>query len=68
MPLESEYFPEQTSRLNSLPPEDRKVYKKLLWGLVGTYAAVAVIMGAVLFGHIGLQKTADVAVTRTSAR
>jgi|1185.fasta_scaffold900778_1 hypothetical protein len=68
MALESEYVPEQTSRSSSLSTEDRRVYKKILWGLIGSYAVIAVIMGAVIAGHLDFQKAANVVVTRTWAR
>jgi predicted cobalt transporter CbtA len=68
MALESEYVPERTSHLSSLPPDDRRVYKKILWGLIGSYAAVVIIMGVGVVGHIDLQKAADLVVARTWAR
>jgi hypothetical protein len=69
MAPESEHIPERTSRLNSLSPEDRRLYNKILWGLVGSYAAVIVVlMGVLIAGDTGLQKAADIIVTRTWAR
>ena len=67
MALESEYVPERTSRLSALPPDDRRVYKTILWGLIGSYVAVVIIMGAVVVNHIDSQKAADLVVARTSA-
>ena len=63
MALESEYAPQRTSRLSSLPPEDRRVYKKILCGLIGSYAAIAVIMGAVIASHVDFQRATNMVVT-----
>ena len=68
MALESEYVPEQTSHPSSLPPEHRGVYNKIFWGLIGSYVAIVMIMGAVVVSNIDFGKTADVVVTRTWAR
>jgi hypothetical protein len=65
MALESEYVPERTSRLSSLPPEDRRVYKKILWGLVGSYAVIVAIMGVVVASNIDTRKAIDIVATRT---
>ena len=68
MALESEYIPEQTSRLSSLSSEDRRVYKKIPWGLIGFYtAAIMMVVGVVVVGNINFQKAADIVVTRTWA-
>ena len=63
MALESEYFPEQASCLSSLSPEDRNVYKKILFGLFGVYTAIVVITGVVVVGNANFQKGADIVVT-----
>jgi hypothetical protein len=68
MALESEYAPERTSHPRPLPPEDRRVYKKVLWGLIGSYAAIVVIMGVVVASHVDFGKAAAMVVTRTWAR
>jgi hypothetical protein len=68
MALESEYVPERTSGLRSLPPEDRRVYKKVLWGLIGSYAVLVTIVGVVVVGHVDFKKAADIVATRTWAR
>jgi hypothetical protein len=61
--LESEYFPEQTCRLSSLPPEARRGYKKILWGLFGFYTAAIVTMGVVVVENTNFQKAANVVMT-----
>ena len=63
MARESKCIPEQTSRPSSLSPEDRRVYKKILWGFFGFYAVGIVIMGDVVGGSINFKKSADTAVT-----
>jgi len=65
MPLESEYFPAQTSRLSSLSPEERRAYKKIVWCLFGFYTAAIVIMGVVVVGNASFQKGDVTAMTRT---
>jgi hypothetical protein len=65
MPLESEYFPPQTSRQSSLSPEERGTYKKIAWGLFGFYAAAIVIMGVVVVGNAGFQKADVIEIART---
>jgi hypothetical protein len=66
MPVESEYFPAQTSRLSSLSPEERRAYKKLVWGLFGVYAAIIAIMGVVVVGNASFQKADVIVIIRTS--
>jgi hypothetical protein len=66
MPLESEYFPAHTSRLSSLSPEERRAYKKIVWGLFGFYTAAIVIMGVVVVGNASFQKADVILITRTS--
>ena len=69
MALESEYVPERTPRPNSLSPEDRRVYRKMFWGLIGTYtAAIVVMVGILVVGNIDFRKVADSVVTSTWAR
>lgn len=63
MALESKCISEQTSRPSSLSPEDRRVYKKILWGFVGFYTVGIVIMGVVAVGSINSKKSADIVVT-----
>ena len=65
MALESEYFPQQTSGGSPLSPEDRGVYKKILFGFFGVYAAAVVVMGFVLVGNAHVQKQADIAMMGT---
>ena len=65
MALESEYVPEQTSRLSSLSPEERRVYKKLVWGLFGFYAAAIVTVGVVVVGNANVQKADDIVAIGT---
>jgi len=65
MALESEYIPEQTSHRSSPLPEDRRVYKKILWGFIGFYTAIIVIMGVMVVGNINFQKAADTVVIGT---
>jgi hypothetical protein len=65
MPSESEYFPPRTSRLSSLSPEERRTYKKIVWGLFGFYTAAIVIMGVVVVGNASFQKGDAIAMTRT---
>ena len=61
MPLESEYFPPQTSRQSSLSPEERRTYKKIAWGFFGFYAAAIAIM----VGNATFQKADVIVLTRT---
>jgi hypothetical protein len=70
MPLESEYVPDRTSRLSSLSPEDRRVYKKILWGLIGFYtAAIVALVGVVVAaGNIDFRKATDIVATSTRDR
>ena len=63
MALESKCISEQTSRPSSLSPEDRRVYKKILWGFIGFYTVGIVIMTVVAVGSINSQKPADIMVT-----
>ena len=65
MPLESEYFPPQTSRLSSLSPEERRTYKKIVWGLCGFYVAAIVIVGVVAVGNARLKKEDVIEIART---
>jgi hypothetical protein len=65
MPLESEYFPAQTSRLSSLSPEERSTYKKMALGLFGFYTAAIAIMGVVVVGNASFQKPDVIVITRT---
>jgi hypothetical protein len=65
MPLESEYFPAHTSRLSSLSPEERRAYKKIVWGLFGFYTAAIAIMGVAVVGNASFQKGDVIAMTRT---
>jgi hypothetical protein len=65
MPLESEYFPPQTSRQSSLSPEERRTYKNIAWGLFGFYAAAIAIMGVVVVGNAGFQKADVIEIART---
>jgi hypothetical protein len=47
MPLESEYFPEHSSA----PAEDRRVYKRIVYGFFAFYAvAVLSVAGAAIAG------------------
>jgi hypothetical protein len=63
MARESKSIPEQTSRPSSLSPEDRRVYKKILWGFIGFYTVGIVIMSVVAVGSINSKKPADIMVT-----
>jgi hypothetical protein len=63
MALERKCIPEQTSRPSSLSPEDRRVYKKILWGFIGFYTVGIVIMSVVALGSINSKKPADTVVT-----
>jgi hypothetical protein len=65
MALESEYVPEQTSRLSSLSPEERRAYKKLVWGLFGFYTAAIVTVGVVVFGNANVKKANDIVAIGT---
>jgi hypothetical protein len=65
MPVESEYFPAQTSRLSSLSPEERRAYKKIVWSLFGFYTAAIAIMGVVVVGNASFQKGDVIAMART---
>ena len=51
MALESEYFPEQPSDLESPSPEDRGAYRKASYGTFGFCAVTIVLLaGAVIVG------------------
>ncbi len=63
MARERKRIPEQTSRPSSLSPEDRRVYKKILWGFIGFYTVGIVIMSVVAVGSINSKKPADILVT-----
>jgi len=63
MALESKCIPEQTSRPGSLSPEDRRVYKTILWGFIGFYTVGIVITSVVAVGSIISKKSADIIVT-----
>jgi len=65
MALESEYIPEQTSRRSLPRPEDRRVYKKILWGFIGFYIAIIALMGVMVVGNTDVQKAADTVVIGT---
>ena len=65
MALESEYFPAQTSRLNSLTPEERSANKRVVWGLFGVYTAAVAIMGVVVLSNTSFQKPDAVVVAAT---
>jgi hypothetical protein len=54
--LQTECLPDGSSR--SIPPEDRRAYNKIIYGIGGVYAAAAVwLVGAVVVG-INFQKAA----------
>ena len=63
MARESKSIPEQTSRPSSLSPEDRRVYKTILWGFIGFYTVGIVITSVVAVGSIISKKSADIVVT-----
>jgi hypothetical protein len=63
MARESKRIPEQTSGPSSLSPEERRVYKKILWGFFGFYTVGLVIMSVVAIGSINSKKSPDVVVT-----
>jgi hypothetical protein len=65
MAIESEYFPEQTSSLSSLSPEDRSAYRKIAWGLFGGYTAAIAITGVVVVSNANFQKPGVVVVAGT---
>jgi hypothetical protein len=51
VPLENEYFPEQSSHSNPPSSEDRRAFKTILCGIFGIYtAAVASLTAAVIVG------------------
>ncbi len=56
MAFESEYVPEQTPRLSSLSSQERRIYKKIVWGLFGFYTAI-VIVGVVVICITNVQKS-----------
>ena len=63
MARESKRISEQTSRPSSLSPEERRVYKKILWGFFGFYAISLVIMSVVAVGSINSKKLPGIVVT-----
>lgn len=58
MPFDSEYFPEQPS--GSTSTEDRRAFKKILYGIFGFYTAAIVCLSGAAIAGTNFQKVAHI--------
>ena len=66
MALESEYFPEQSSYSNATSPEDRRAFKKILYGIFGFYTAAVLSLAVAVIVGTNFEKAANIVLAAWS--